>query len=340
MPKRKSDTVQGIRQDERRREKNKNKKARNEARTVNAIRENPRAVRDEMKRLRILDQSNKLDAPGKEKLSQLSLINREFGLAKFAREEQARKELVAARGGSIRNSQSNNNNNNHNNNNNNRQRHQPRGPRGPIIYRPGGAIPPPPPPRIASQTATHSRQRQTTQRQIQSRPRPTQTLNNSSIGPSAPSASSTPSTSESSTSASVSSTSSSSSSAPNARFLPPPAPPKIVPIPNCNGSTYQILQAGVFGKIVSVGCEASVHAVGRLQGTAKHFWSTRDPGQRMFSTTFGIGNVIAGWDNGCLGMRINEIRKLIIGKMKKRRKMVRSFFCVFSLLFSFTSVVY
>ena len=321
MPKRKSDTVQGIRQDERRREKNKNKKARNEARTVNAIRENPRAVRDEMKRLRILDQSNKLDAPGKEKLSQLSLINREFGLAKFAREEQARKELVAARGGSIRNSQSNNNNNNHNNNN--RQRHQPRGPRGPIIYRPGGAIPPPPPPRIASQTATHSRQRQTTQRQIQSRPRPTQTLNNSSIGPSAPSASSTPSTSESSTSeaVSVSSTSSSSSSAPNARFLPPPAPPKIVPIPNCNGSTYQILQAGVFGKIVSVGCEASVHAVGRLQGTAKHFWSTRDPGQRMFSTTFGIGNVIAGWDNGCLGMRINEIRKLIIGKMKMKRKM-------------------
>ena len=65
MPKRKADTVQSLRQAERKREKSKNKRARAAARDVEAIRHNPRAVRDELQRLRHLDNRDELDEKGK-----------------------------------------------------------------------------------------------------------------------------------------------------------------------------------------------------------------------------------------------------------------------------------
>merc|ERR1711872_727906 len=42
------------------------------------------------------------------------------------------------------------------------------------------------------------------------------------------------------------------------------------------------------------------------------FWSTKDPGQQPFSWNAGIGQVIPGWDQGVLGMKVGEIRKIYI----------------------------
>ena len=39
--------------------------------------------------------------------------------------------------------------------------------------------------------------------------------------------------------------------------------------------------------------------------TGAKFWSTKDPGQQPFSYQAGVGKVITGWDQGCLGMKVN-----------------------------------
>merc|ERR1712087_79926 len=63
---------------------------------------------------------------------------------------------------------------------------------------------------------------------------------------------------------------------------------------------------------VSKGCTATVHATGVVKETGKKFWSTKDPGQRPFSYQAGVGKVITGWDQGCLGMKVGEERMLEI----------------------------
>ena len=40
--------------------------------------------------------------------------------------------------------------------------------------------------------------------------------------------------------------------------------------------------------------------------------STKDPGQKPFTYRAGVGGVIKGWDQGCLGMARGEVRLLII----------------------------
>ena len=56
----------------------------------------------------------------------------------------------------------------------------------------------------------------------------------------------------------------------------------------------------------------TVHATGTVEQTMKTFWSTKDDGQQPFTYQAGVGGVIAGWDQGCLGMRVGEVRKLRI----------------------------
>jgi hypothetical protein len=46
--------------------------------------------------------------------------------------------------------------------------------------------------------------------------------------------------------------------------------------------------------------------------TDKKFWSTKDPGQKPFAYQAGVGGVIKGWDQGCLGMAVGEKRVLQI----------------------------
>ena len=74
-------------------------------------------------------------------------------------------------------------------------------------------------------------------------------------------------------------------------------------------------------KEVKVGSRVTVQAEGRckIQGgkdaaaagwTA--FWNTRAAGQLPFTYKAGVGSVIKGWDQGCLGMKIGEVRVLEI----------------------------
>mmetsp|Transcript_80147 Transcript_80147/g.221640 ORF Transcript_80147/g.221640 Transcript_80147/m.221640 type:complete len:117 (-) Transcript_80147:103-453(-) len=74
---------------------------------------------------------------------------------------------------------------------------------------------------------------------------------------------------------------------------------------------YEILKEGA-GKEITKGSTATVHATGVVQETGKKFWSTKDPGQQPFSYQAGVGGVITGWDQGCLGMKVGEERKLVI----------------------------
>ncbi|KNC82314.1 peptidyl-prolyl isomerase FKBP12 [Sphaeroforma arctica JP610] len=81
--------------------------------------------------------------------------------------------------------------------------------------------------------------------------------------------------------------------------------------PGCDGTTYEILTPGS-GAEITKGSTATVHATGVIKETGKKFWSTKDPGQKPFSYQAGVGGVIKGWDQGCLGMKVGEVRKLVI----------------------------
>ncbi|MBU1137120.1 FKBP-type peptidyl-prolyl cis-trans isomerase [Patescibacteria group bacterium] len=71
----------------------------------------------------------------------------------------------------------------------------------------------------------------------------------------------------------------------------------------------QILQPGE-GEGAKNGDTVSVHYVGTLEDGTK-FDSSVDRGQ-PFSFTLGAGQVIPGWDLGVVGMKVGEVRKLII----------------------------
>merc|ERR1712113_1311150 len=75
-------------------------------------------------------------------------------------------------------------------------------------------------------------------------------------------------------------------------------------------TTYEILEQGTGYAVVSKNSFVTVHATGLVKETGKKFWSTRDT--KPFSYKAGVGQVITGWDQGCLGMKMNEIRKLEI----------------------------
>lgn len=76
-------------------------------------------------------------------------------------------------------------------------------------------------------------------------------------------------------------------------------------------TTYEVIKAGHGHKVVS-GNIVTVHATGTVAETKKKFWSTKDPGQKPFTYTAGAGSVITGWDKGCLGMAMGEIRRIDI----------------------------
>jgi FKBP-type peptidyl-prolyl cis-trans isomerase len=71
----------------------------------------------------------------------------------------------------------------------------------------------------------------------------------------------------------------------------------------------EILKEGT-GKSIEKGETAVVHYVGTLEDGTK-FDSSIDRGQ-SFSFTLGEGRVIAGWEQGVLGMKVGEKRKLTI----------------------------
>ena len=78
-------------------------------------------------------------------------------------------------------------------------------------------------------------------------------------------------------------------------------------------TTFKIVKPGAEGKSVTKGNKVTVHALGALDGNPpKKFWHTKDPGQQPFQYQAGVGQVITGWDQGVLGMKINEEREILI----------------------------
>ena len=64
--------------------------------------------------------------------------------------------------------------------------------------------------------------------------------------------------------------------------------------------------------IIAKGDTITVQATGVVKETDMKFWSTKDPGAESFAFQAGVGGVIVGWDQGCLGMKIGETRLLDI----------------------------
>ena len=76
-------------------------------------------------------------------------------------------------------------------------------------------------------------------------------------------------------------------------------------------TTFKTLKPGQ-GASVAKGATVTVHATGIVQQTNAKFWSTKDEGQQPFEYEAGVGKVITGWDQGCLGMQLGEVRELCI----------------------------
>lgn len=84
---------------------------------------------------------------------------------------------------------------------------------------------------------------------------------------------------------------------------------KITAKPEAGELTKEVLRMGS-GKAAEAGDTVVVHYTGTL-ADGKKFDSSLDRGQ-PFSFTLGSGNVIQGWEEGILGMRVGEKRRLII----------------------------
>ncbi len=65
------------------------------------------------------------------------------------------------------------------------------------------------------------------------------------------------------------------------------------------------------GEVAKSGDVVSVQYVGTLEdGTV--FDSTKAHGDKPFTFTLGVGQVIKGWDDGVVGMKVGGVRKLVI----------------------------
>lgn len=62
---------------------------------------------------------------------------------------------------------------------------------------------------------------------------------------------------------------------------------------------------------VCKGCSATLHATGQIAESGYQFWCTKDKDE-PFTFNAGVGEVITGWDMGCLGMAVGETRVLQI----------------------------
>lgn len=81
-------------------------------------------------------------------------------------------------------------------------------------------------------------------------------------------------------------------------------------VTTASGLVYEDLQVGK-GATAKAGDNVSVNYIGWLTDGTK-FDSNLDRGTTTFDFTIGAGNVIAGWDEGVVGMRVNGTRLLVI----------------------------
>lgn len=79
---------------------------------------------------------------------------------------------------------------------------------------------------------------------------------------------------------------------------------------NANGLKIEVLKEGTGTKVTKAGDGISVNYLGTLENGTK-FDSSYDRNQ-PFKFDLGAGQVIKGWDQGLIGMKIGEKRKLTI----------------------------
>lgn len=91
---------------------------------------------------------------------------------------------------------------------------------------------------------------------------------------------------------------------------PKPALAPQAPRTTASGLTVQVLREGT-GDPAKLKDKVTVHYVGTLAGDGSKFDSSRDRDQ-PFSFWLGENMVIAGWEEGVLGMKEGELRKLTI----------------------------
>ncbi|XP_064389395.1 uncharacterized protein LOC135337391 [Halichondria panicea] len=71
------------------------------------------------------------------------------------------------------------------------------------------------------------------------------------------------------------------------------------------------------GNTPAAGSKIVVQCTGSLNtNPPKKFWSTTDAGQKPFSFNVGLGQVIKGWDEGCMTMKLGEVAKITIAGHK------------------------
>ena len=74
------------------------------------------------------------------------------------------------------------------------------------------------------------------------------------------------------------------------------------------GVERTVIKAGS-GATPSRGQTVTVHCTGYLAEGKKKFWSTKDTNE-PFAFKVGLGQVIKGWDDGCMQMQIGETAEL------------------------------
>jgi len=82
-------------------------------------------------------------------------------------------------------------------------------------------------------------------------------------------------------------------------------------LPQIDGLDIEVLAAGTGDVVTKRGDTIHVHYTGTLKDNGKKFDSSHDRGDPL-PFTVGQGQVINGWDEGLLGMKIGERRKLTI----------------------------
>ncbi|GER85998.1 hypothetical protein KDW_01600 [Dictyobacter vulcani] len=93
----------------------------------------------------------------------------------------------------------------------------------------------------------------------------------------------------------------------------PDTPPKVdgTPQKTASGLQYIIIKPGT-GATVQSGSTVAFEYTGWIEGTNKKFDSSYDHGGQPFAVTIGQNQVIKGWDEGVTGMKLGEMRRLII----------------------------